>query len=114
MIGIDGGQIGQSELVGFRQRHLEGQRIDYLELVGARHRPREELSLAEHRRRHGTVERPLDVFSGDRRAILKLGILAQMKCDFHCVGADVIGFRELTGDFVEIEHPPSVELLAAK
>ncbi len=111
---IDGGKVGQRQLVRLRQRHLDGQGIDHLELVGGCHRPREQLRLAEHRRRHDPVERPFDVISSDRRAVLELGILAQVKNHLQPVRADLISFRQLSRDRAEIEHPFAVELLAAE
>jgi hypothetical protein len=54
--GIDGREIRQRQLVRLRQRDLDGQGIDHLELVGAGHRARQELRLAQHRRGDATVE----------------------------------------------------------
>ena len=111
---IDGSEVRKRKLVRLRQRHLDGQGIDHLELVGRCHRSREELCLAEDRRRDNPVERPFDVFRRNRRAILELGVLAQAKCHLQPVRADFVGFRQLSRDLAEIKHPFAVELFAAE
>jgi hypothetical protein len=72
------------------------------------------LRLAEDRRRDDPVKRPFDVFRRDRRAVLKLGVLAQAKCHLQPVRADLVGFRQFACDLAEIEHPFAVELFAAE
>ena len=112
--GIDGGEIGKRKLVRLRQRHLDGQGIDHLELVGRCHRSRQELRLAEDGRRDDPVQRPFDVFRRNRRTVLELGVLAQAKRHLQPVRADFVGFRQLSRDLAEIKHPFAVELFAAE
>ena len=63
---------------------------------------------------HGAIERPFHVLGGNRRAVMELGVLAQLEGDLQPVGADFVALGQFASDLVEVEDPVAVELLAAE
>ena len=51
-------------------------------------------ALAEHIGGDGAIERPFHVIGRDRRAVMELGVLAQLEGDLQPVGADCVALGQ--------------------
>ncbi len=83
----------------------DGVIVDDHELLGLLQRARAHLEGREPANGYGAIERPLHVLRGDRRAVLELGILAQLEGGGHV--ADVHVLRQLHLELVAVVvlHP---------
>jgi hypothetical protein len=83
------------QLVAAQELDAEGVLVDHLELLGLFQRAGGHLEGREAAHGDGAVEAPLHVGGGDRRAVVELGVLAQLEGDRRCRRGHLPAFGQL-------------------
>ena len=102
--GHDDREIGDGQAVLLQEVDAHGVVVDHHELLGLGHRAGAHLEGGEAADGDGAVERPLHVLGGDRRAVLELGVLAQLERGGHVADVHVLGQLHLELVAVVVLH----------
>ena len=96
------GQVVHRQLVLADELDAEGVVVDHLELLGLFQRAGGHLEGGEAADGDGAVEAPLHVLGRDRRAVVELGVLAQLEGHRVAVGRHLPAFGQLGFELVAV------------
>jgi hypothetical protein len=101
-------QVVHRQLVAAQELDGEGVVVDDHELLGLFQRAGGHLEGGEAAHGDGAVEAPLHVLGGHRRAVVELGVLAQLEGHRLAVGRDLPALGQLGLELVQVVHHAAI------